>query len=138
MSLEDLTQYAPAQTDAINRLIHAGHFTPGPISSAWTEFKESVWRTGIASLQAQEPVERDDDPVDDDDLVVPTATLVAIIPDTLPDVWHPSSQRILVRSDYYEAEITALSASEAGKGVFLATGHPGNGSLPSRLAARRT
>ena len=65
MSLKDLNQCTAAQTDAINHLVDMGCFTNGPISANWTEFKESVWKKGLVSLQGQEPVERDDDPVDD-------------------------------------------------------------------------
>jgi hypothetical protein len=65
MSLEDLTQYAPTQTAAINDLLRVGCFSTSEVTLFWTEFKESVWKKGSASFQAQEPVERDDEPVED-------------------------------------------------------------------------
>ena len=142
MSLEDLSQYATTQTAAINHLIDLGYFTSGPISLAWKEFKKSVWKKGLGALQVQEPVERDDDPVGGrygyiEDDAVPATNLVTTIPDTLPDVWHSASKRILVRSDYLEAEQAALSASESGKEVFVATGQPGIGPLSFCFTARR-
>ena len=140
MSLEDLTQHASTQTDAINRLIQMGRFTTGPVSNTWTEFKESVWKKGLASVEVQEPVERDDDPIDDYDLpedTLPVSTLVAPIPGSLPNVWHSYSQRILVRSEYQEAEQTVLSANEENKDALLIAGHPGIGLLPSHSIAGR-
>jgi hypothetical protein len=139
MSLEDLTQYIPTQTTAIKRLVQAGHFTSGPTSLAWTEFKDSVWKKGLESSQSQEPVERDEEPIDEDYVPadsVPPLALVATIPDTLPDVWGSFSKRILVRSDYHEAEQTVLSANANHKDALLVTGHHGIGSLPSRLITR--
>ena len=136
MSLENLTQYTSTQTDAINRLILMGRLTTGPISATWTGLKESVWKKGLLSLETQEPVERDDDPVDDEDIpfdAVPASTLVAKIPDTLPNVWGSCSKRILVRSDYLEAEQTSLSANENNKDALLVAGHPGIGLLPFPL-----
>ena len=143
MSLEDLSQYAPTQTAAINRLIGMGYFTSGPVSLLWTKFKDSVWKKGLGAFEAPEPVERDEyglkesfyPPVEDDAIDdgynVHTTVLVAKIPDTVPDVWDSSSQRILVRSDYLEAVQTALSASEDCRDVFLVTGQPGIGAPPS-------
>lgn len=140
MSLEDLTQYASAQTDAINRLISMGRFTTGPISARWTEFKDSVWKKGLASLEKQELVERDDDPLEDYLIspdAIPPSALTATIPSTLPNVWGSSSQRILVRFDYQEAEETALSANGNNKDALLVAGHPGIGLPPSRSTTRR-
>ena len=168
MPLEDLSQYVSDQTAVINRLIGMGYFTSGPVSLAWTGFKDSVWKKGLGAFEVREPVERDDDPVKEyreeeeeeeeekeekepaegrdptkdeqptedngpveDDYTVPTTALVAKIPDTVPNVWHSASQRILVRSDYLEAAQTALSASEDGRDVLLVTGQPGIGPLPS-------
>jgi len=138
MSLEDLTQYASTQTDAINRLIQMGRFTTGPISDAWAEFKESVWKKGLASVERQEPVERDDDPVDEEEAppdTIPVSALVTPIPASLPKVWDSYSQRILVRSEYHEAEQTVLSANGNNKAALLIAGQPGIGLLPSRSIA---
>ena len=134
MSLEDLTKYASAQTDAINCLIQMGRFTTGPISNNWTEFKESVWKKGLASVETQEPVERDDDPIDEyeiDPATVPVSALVAPFPGSLPKVWDSYSQQILVRLEYQETEQTVLSANE-NKAALLVAGQPGIGLLSSR------
>jgi len=123
-----------------------GSFTTGPISDVWAEFKESVWKKGLAPVEREEPVERDDDPVADSELFdygdeeaddyvppdpFPISTLVAPIPCSLPNVWHSYSQRILVRSEYHEAEQTVLSANEDNKEALLIAGQPGIGLLPS-------
>ena len=54
-------------------------------------------------MEGQEPVERDDDPIEDEEVpfdTVPVSTLVAPIPGALPNVWDSHSQRILVRIEY--------------------------------------
>jgi len=134
MSLEDLTQYASAQTDAINRLIQMGRLTTGPISNTWSKFKESVWKKGLASVEAHEPVERDDDPLDDEETdsdTIPVSALVAPLPGSLPKVWDSYSKRILVRLEYQEAEQAVLSANENNKDALIIAGQPGIGLLSS-------
>ena len=55
MSLGDLSQYAPAQGTAINRLTDSDQFIAGAHSLAWTEFKASSLSTGSSF-----PLERSD------------------------------------------------------------------------------
>jgi hypothetical protein len=96
---------------------------------------------GLEGLEKLEPVERDDKPVDDDHIFpdrLPPTRSVLIPPETLPKVWGLSSQRILVRSEYHEAERAALLANETDKRVFAVTGQPGIGtplllSIPCRI-----
>jgi len=111
MSLEDLTQYVPAQTTAINRLlVDTDHFsTSWPGSDIWATFKESVWDKleGLASLEVQEPVERGNDPVEDSCIlpgVIPATRSVMNIPDILFESLGLCNRdrRILVRSEYKE------------------------------------
>jgi len=86
-------------------------------------------------METQEVVERDDDPIDDEDVpagTIPGSALVAPIPGSLPNVWNSYSKRILVRSEYGETEQAALSANENNKDVLLVAGHPGIGLFPSR------
>jgi hypothetical protein len=141
MGLEDLKQYAKAQTTKINRLIENGSFAPGPVSNYWTEFKKSVWGKGLASFQATVPVERDEDRVEDPCIPpgsVPLTTSVTTIPDTFPTDWGPSSRLISARSEYDKAEETALLANETGRDVLMVTGQSGIGPFPSRSVACRT
>lgn len=90
-------------------------------------------------MEAQEPVVRDDHPITNNYLLYDTISdtaLVATIPDTVPNVWHSSSQRILVRSDYLEAEHTVLATSDDGMDASLVTAQPGIGPSPSHSIIR--
>jgi len=88
MPLSDLTKHIPDQTKAISR------FTRGIVdtTSVWARFRKSLWGKGLDSLQQQEPVERDIDPIEDVHVLpdTPPATRsVAILPETLG--WNPAS-----------------------------------------------
>jgi len=140
MSLEDLTQYADDQEDRINHC--KSDIAPGPDSLLWTGLWKSVWGKGLRSLEKEELVERDEpshrieDPCTNPD-AIPPSTSVIEIPSTLPDLWARSSKRILARSEYYEAEQTALSASEIYRDALVIAGHPGIGTLSScRITCR--
>ena len=142
MSLEDLTQYADDQADMINHPVCKSHLVPGPDSLLWTGFWKSVWGKGLGSLKKEESVERDKpgDRIEDPDAppdAVPPSTSVMEIPSTLPNLWARSSEQILVRSEYYEAEQTVLSASENGRRAVVISGHPGIGMRCFRLITCR-
>ena len=129
MSLSDLTEHIPHQNNAIS------FFTRGVISTTgfWPKFWECLWDKGLDSLQQQEPVERDFEPIEDTHILpdaLPVTRTVAILPGTLPDVWGLDSQdKILVRSEYHEAEKAVLLSNESGFGVFVVDGQPGIGPL---------
>jgi len=141
MSLQDLTQYAGDQTDRINLLLQEGSLAPGSASRKWTAFWESAWKKDFETLEEKELVVREQpgDRVEDysPSDPVPSSTSVMKIPRTLPNLWFRSSERILVRSEYYEAERAALSASENGRDALVVAGHPGIGSLSSCLITCR-
>jgi hypothetical protein len=130
MSLETLKKRVSAQTLAIDKLIGDPDLFSDCGSgylSSWEAFRASLWGNGLASLEAQKEVGGDDEPLSD---AAPAAGLVVKIPETLPHVWHLGSPRILVRSEYKEAERAALSANADGIEAFLVTGQPGIGSPP--------
>jgi len=115
------------QEDSINSLLH-DYLSPvrdadmAPCS--WEALRNSYWGKGLDSLEEEELVDRGENPVKDPtlpDLFPPTRSVLS--PHRiLSVVWWLVSQKVLVRSEYYEAEAAALSASEEGKGVFIVTG----------------
>jgi hypothetical protein len=134
MSLSDLIKYIPAQTRAINQL-SSGLDSTTVWCTAWTGFRDALWGKGLESLQRQERVKRDDNPVEDVDLLPdprPLTRFVATAPGTrLPGGWSFDTQRILVRPEYLEAEKAAVLSSETNDNVFAVNGQPGIGSFPS-------
>jgi hypothetical protein len=140
MRLEGLTQSVPAQTKAIDYLLgNTNYFsTSWYESSSWVEFRDSVWKKGLADLQAREPFERGDDPVEDSQTlpdIVPTTRLVTNIPSILSHSVNLREQRVLVRSEYEEAEQAALLAFEEHIDAFAVTGQPGIGVFASHSTA---
>jgi len=139
MSLEDLIQYVPAQTTAINQLVDTDRFsTSWPDSDHWAAFKESVWEKGLASLEVQEPVDRGYNPVEDSCIlpgVIPATRSVMNIPDILFESLNLCNRdrRILVRSEYKEAEEAAVLATKDRMSPFVVTGQPGIGEFPPTL-----
>ena len=138
MSPKDSPQRAAAQTAEINALLASGLFSTSDVPLPWIEFKESIWGVGYAALATREEVKRDE-PVQDYYLPdpIPDKTWVVNIPNALPAPWESLNRRILVRSEYYEAEQAVLLAEQKSKQAFLFTGHPGIG-LFSSLSATCT
>jgi hypothetical protein len=138
MPFNDSSERAAAQAAQIDRLLKSGHFSTSGIPLPWIKFKKSFWGVGSTSLATQEEVKRDE-PVEDYDLpdTVPDKTWVAKIPDGLSAPWESSGGRILVRSEYHEAERAAMLADREGVEAFLVTGHPGIGLFSSCLVTRR-
>ena len=135
MQLKDLTQNTPKQTARVNELLEGGFLTPEHIPHTWTQFWESIWGSSQQweGLQEVKRDEVEEARVEDSCIplnALPVNTLVMNIPGTLPVSWTPESKQILVRSEYHEAEKTALLASEDDRDALLVTGHPGIG-LPS-------
>ena len=145
MLLEDLKQHARAQTDGINALLDDPNdttfYSSWHNSDRWLAFKDSLWNKGLPwSFQKEEPVERDNNPVED----------FRILPDTLPDTRQvadvpdillctlgldAASPRIFVRPEYEEAEKGALSAAQEFVTNFVVTGGPGIGKFAPHPAS---
>ena len=130
-----LSGCAAVQKAAIDKLLNEGLLSTSGIPLPWIKFKESFWGVSSASLATQEEVKRDE-PVEDYYLPdpVPDKTWVAKI---LPAPWKSPSQRMLVRSEYHEAEQAAMLADQDRMEAFLVTGHPGIGLFSSRSTTRR-
>ena len=90
-----------------------------------------------------EKVEGSSDPVDDSLVgVVPTDRDVMLKPEVAMNLWYlePECKKILIRSEYREAEQFALSACGAAiaSDVLVVTGQPGIGSSPFYPATTRS
>jgi hypothetical protein len=136
MPLNDPLERAAAQMAAINDLLDSGSLSTSGVSPFWIEFKESVWGSGLMSLEGLEEVKRDEPIKDFCTGTVPDKTLVASMPAGLRIPWGSHGRRILVRSEYYEAERAALLADQKLGNAFLVTGHHGIGSFSSRSTTR--
>ena len=126
MSLEDLSGYASDQEERINAIPPTAL---GPASSFWNDFRTNYWGKPLTSLEKEELVEDDLDPAPSP--TPPTTRSVLTITEKRLD-WDLAipDGKILLRSEYYETEQAALSASAcATTEVFVVTGHPGIGSL---------
>ena len=130
MSLEDLTQHAALQQEKINQLLGANKPASRlcfarvkPSTSPWAALRRSLWGKGLGFLEDQTIISHSP----------PAATRPILeFPRVMRNVWPSASSRILVRSEYEEAEQAVLSANASGMEAFLVAGHPGIGSLPSR------
>ena len=133
-----LFNHPPVHSAAIKNLLYSGRLTTSDVPLPWIELKESVWGSGLMSPERLEEVNRDK-PVEDYYLPdpVPDKTWVTKIPNALPAPWESLSRRILVRSEYHEAERAAMSADREDMEAFLVTGHPGIGLFSSRSTTRR-
>jgi len=117
---------------------------------AWEDFWHSVWGYKpdfFMTVEAQ--FDRGDDPIDDFSIesedpfnpqddpgprpslptfnVVPTSRRVLKVPKTFFRALGERTTRILIRTEYDEAEAAALSAEGAGAGVFYIAGQSGIG-----------
>ena len=86
MKLDDLVTHLPAQTLIIQELIGILDLLSdsGPTPSAWAAFRNPLWTEKPASLEAQEGLERDDDPFS---YPTPITCSATDIPETIPTFW---------------------------------------------------
>jgi len=123
MSFKNLTDNVNDQEGVVGKLYErTGPETDAYI--AWEKFRDSVWGKGLEISQEAEAVERDGSiPVED--VVLPKDNTVA----TLPHGLIPKNSKILVRSEYYEAEEEAVLSSKRYN-AFVVSGQPGIGLFP--------
>ena len=140
MFLKDLAIHAPAQEKAISQLLNEPPLCSlGPDLSAWSRFRESVWKksspSGVEPFERKQRIFRGRNAVRD--IQLPPTRSVVVSPETLPNVWGLPKREILARSEYYEAEATALSHNRKGYSAFVVSGQPGIGPSPSFSTTRR-
>jgi len=116
LSLESLRQYSEEQTSKINLLISDLAFhNPLPRLGIWAEFRHSLWGKGLSHLR---------------DPIYTTGQSVVQGPQVIPQALGLPGRKILVRSEYEQAEQAILSANENGRDAFIVSGNPGIGSPP--------
>ena len=129
MSLHDLKEHIAVQEAAISK-ISLGLDSKTSWCAAWTDFRKSFWGVDPKTWEKLEPVVRDDksNRIKDSHFrpdPPPTTQSVVTIPKNLPVVGL-RSKRILVRSDYKEAEKAVVSLSKTFQ-AFVVGGQPGIG-----------
>jgi len=138
MSLEDLRDHTAVQEAAISKL--SGLDPKGDACARWILFRNHFWGAPLDTfIVDNEMVERDlENPIPE---FVPTnipyTCSVATISPMVPPPWNMESQKILVRSEYKEAEeAVVLSANRPNTEAFVVSGQPGIGMfhLPPLLA----
>lgn len=129
MALHDLEVHVPAQEAAISKL-SLGIDSGTSWCTAWTDFRNRFWGAGLKSLEELESVVRDKfNPIRDSYIrpdLPPTTRSVITVPKNLPTIRDLHSQKILVRSDYNEAEKAVVLWSKKFQ-AFVVEGQPGIG-----------
>lgn len=128
MPLSDLAVHIPTQEAAISRFAPALRNGTDPCVP-WKRFKDSLWGNSSHSFLWEEPVKRGTRPVKFVP-TVPSPRDVAVLPSSLPSEWDIHSSKILVRSEYNEAEKAALLANKPDIDLFMVGGQSGIGLFP--------
>ena len=133
-TMRSLQSYTSNQTKAIEILLdpsfHNYHFQDTN-DRRWVQFWESTWDKNLDSLDAVEAVERGPDPINNALITVPSDRVVMLKPEVTRSCWDfdLEFQKILIRSNYKEAEDFALSSCGARipPRLLMITGQPGIG-----------
>ena len=135
MSLKDLDRYISVQETAISKLSVLD--PEGDKCVQWIPFRDHLWGKPLNTFLVEEAVERDVKPIKAVPTNPPIPRSVAIIPSTAPPPWNTACRKILVRSEYKEAEEAAVSANGPVTDAFVVCGQPGIGVPPSPPIAYR-
>ena len=136
VSLNDLTRYIDIQNQAIKSL-PSGVIIPVASRSPWEDFRQEFWGN---DLEKSETVDRGEDPVEDNVLPEgpPSGSFPVIeAPKSMPNALGLTSKKIVVRSEYDEAERAAVLCVKSGIKLFIATGTRGIGIIPFLTVDRR-
>jgi len=128
--IPSLSDHTTAQAEKIDKLLGCPNsplHTLNSDASYWEGFRNTFWRKNSVPVQV-EAVNRGNDPVPSD---LPTTCSTLKIPQPVLKAWSLKCQRILVWSEYKEAEDAVRSAHNQDRDVFMVDGHPGIGVLPS-------
>jgi len=135
MSLEDLRDHTAVQEAAIDKL--SGLDPKGDACAEWIPFRDHFWGKPLDTFLVEELVERDVKPIKAVPTNIPFTCSVATISPSVPPPWVMENRKILVRSEYKEAEEVAVSSvNEPNAHAFVVGGQPGIGMfhLPPLLA----
>ncbi|KAF9646282.1 hypothetical protein BDM02DRAFT_3271061 [Thelephora ganbajun] len=144
-TLRSLQRYAPRQTELIESLLDPSypnsHFRD-PYSKHWVQFWLSAWDKDPDSLDVTEGFDRGpdatDEPIflDEDDNQLPPRRDVMLKSDIMDNCWLFKCEKILIRSEYKEAEEFILSTRGAATvyDALLIVGDTGIGISPFCLA----
>jgi hypothetical protein len=135
-TLKSLQRYASHQTDLINSLPSKCFRDPSGIFD-WAVVLKATWGKGLDSYDATEKVERGSDVIDGSLVlpnIVPNDRDVMLIPEVAMRSWssNPKYKKILIRSEYKEAEefaLTTCGMAEAPQ-AFVVVGQSGIGFSP--------
>jgi len=129
MSLEDLRKYILVQEAGISKLSVLD--PKGGSSVQWIPFRDHFWGKPMNTFPFEELVDRDVKPIKAVPANPPITRAVVIVPPTVPLPLNINLRKILVRSEYKEAEEAAVSANRPDTDTFVVCGQPGIGTLPS-------
>jgi len=144
-TLKSLQRHAPSQEGLIQSPPEENtqYYFRAVDSKRWKAFWEVAWGREPDSLDGREEVERGPNPVDNFIFplgVAPTHRHVMAVPENTNNVWaiKPKYKQILIRSEYKEAEQSAVSTCGTGSDVLAITGQPGIGPSPLYSAIARS
>ena len=134
-TLRSLKTYVPDQEKRIGSLLRR---SKNPVfqhlgeDDSWVDLWHAAWNKDLDGLDTQEKVKRDLHPIDDSLIpdVVPDERAVMFMPASLNACWVDiECEKILVRSEYKEAEEFAISAcrNEEKYRTVMVVGQPGIG-----------
>ena len=128
-SLNDLTRHIEIQNQAIKSL-PPGVIAPLVSEAPWEDFRQEFWKKPLTSLETPETIDRGEDPVEDNVFPEgpPSGSFPVIVaPKSFSNALGLASRKIVVRSEYDEAEQMAVLSVKSGVRLFVATGTPGIG-----------
>jgi len=90
--LSCLVKHVPAQREAISKRSVVDSTTE--ICAGWTKFRGALWGKGLKSLEGEELVERNDNPIKAVPILPPTTGSVATPPKHIPCLEHAQSKAL--------------------------------------------
>jgi len=136
-TLKSLQHHAPSQEDLIRSLSEhpTQYYFRAVDDENWEVFWKEAWGRELDSLDRLEKVERGSDPVNNFTFplgAAPTHRQVMVAPKIMHRLWSikPRYKKILIRSEYKEAEQFALSTCDTASNVLAIIGQPGIGPSP--------
>ena len=132
--MNKLKRHIEIQTEAIANLPPDVITSESTSITGWEEIRKEFWGKDLMSLVKLETVQRGENPISDNTLPkkIPSFPILEI-PKLLSFAFGISGTKIMVRSEYNDAEQEALLSVEYGHKLFLVKGSPGIGTIPFSL-----